>query len=248
MKKDQLTQRQIDVLKAIITEYINGGKPVGSEVLEKKYQLGFSPATIRNEMVELARKGFILKNYFSSGRIPSGKAIKFYINNLMEEKELSTKDEVAYKNSIWDEKSELHKLLLNSSKILAERTGKLSLVVTDEGDIYYAGVSHILEGGGVQEMEQIKEILSLVEEWDFWSDVLVQLDKRENNFTILLGEEGFKDSDFSPFAGLISGFKGKNVNGILGVLGNKRMRYSLLIPQLKYFSKLLDNIIVEQGW
>jgi len=54
---EDLTQRQIDILKAIIQEYTDTGLPVGSEILEKKYKLGVSPATIRNEMVELAKKG-----------------------------------------------------------------------------------------------------------------------------------------------------------------------------------------------
>ena len=53
---EDLTQRQIDILKVIIKEYTETGAAVGSEILEKKYKLGVSPATIRNEMVELAKR------------------------------------------------------------------------------------------------------------------------------------------------------------------------------------------------
>ena len=95
-----LAQRQIDILKAIITEYTETGDAVGSEVLERKYKLGVSPATIRNEMVELAQKGYLKKSHFSSGRIPSAKGFRFYIKYLMKEKELSTIDEVAYKYTV----------------------------------------------------------------------------------------------------------------------------------------------------
>ena len=112
---EDLSQRQIDILRAIIVEYTETGEPVGSLIIEKKYKLGFSPATIRNEMVELAKKGYLKKAHFSSGRIPSAKGFRFYINHLMKEKELSTIDEVAYKNSIWDERSEAHRLLYHDA-------------------------------------------------------------------------------------------------------------------------------------
>ena len=108
---EDLTQRQVDILKAIIREYSETGMAVGSDILEKKYKLGVSPATIRNEMVELAKKGYLKKNHFSSGRMPSAKGFRFYIKHLMKQKELSTTDEVAYKNSIWDERAEAPRLL-----------------------------------------------------------------------------------------------------------------------------------------
>ena len=103
---EDLTQRQIDILKVIIKEYTETGTAVGSEILEKKYKLGVSPATIRNEMVELAKKDYLKKTHFSSGRIPSARGFRFYIKHLMKQKEISTTDEVSYKNSIWDERKE----------------------------------------------------------------------------------------------------------------------------------------------
>ena len=59
---EDLTPRQIELLKAIINEYTTTGEPVGSDILDKKYNLGVSPATIRNEMVELAKKNILKKN------------------------------------------------------------------------------------------------------------------------------------------------------------------------------------------
>src|SRR3990167_4880843 len=90
---EDLTPRQIEILKAIISQYTDTGEPVGSDVLDKKYNLGVSPATIRNEMVELARKKYLKKSYFSSGRVPTAQAFRFYIKNLLNEKELSTAEE-----------------------------------------------------------------------------------------------------------------------------------------------------------
>src|SRR3990167_8471789 len=142
---DELTQRQIDILTAIIKEYTESGQLVGSEIIEKKYKLGVSPATIRNEMVALEKKGYLQKAHFSSGRLPSPKGYRFYINNVMKEKELSTVDEVAYKHSIWDDRQKKEKMLSQASRVLAERTGLLSLVATSSGELYYAGIGHLFD-------------------------------------------------------------------------------------------------------
>jgi len=85
-----LTERQIEILKAIIEEYIDTAEAVGSETLEKKRNLSASPATIRNEMVKLAEYGYIKKLHSSAGRVPTPEGMKFYVKELMKEKELST--------------------------------------------------------------------------------------------------------------------------------------------------------------
>ena len=68
-----MDQRKLQILKAIVTDYILTGEPVGSRTLEKKYQLGVSSATIRNEMSDLEEMGYLDQLHSSSGRIPSAK-------------------------------------------------------------------------------------------------------------------------------------------------------------------------------
>ena len=81
----ELTDRQIKILKAIIEEYIETAEAVGSQTLDKKYGLGVSPATIRNEMVRLTANGFLKQPHASAGRVPTPMALKFYIQNLMQQ-------------------------------------------------------------------------------------------------------------------------------------------------------------------
>src|SRR4029078_211525 len=97
-----LTQRQVEILKSLIEEYINTAVPVGSETLEKKHNLSASPATIRNEMVHLTELGYLQKPHTSAGRIPTAKGMKFYVDQLMREKDLSVAEEVAVKERVWD--------------------------------------------------------------------------------------------------------------------------------------------------
>lgn len=67
---DGLTARQTQILKALIDEYISTAQAVGSEPLDKKYNLGVSPATIRNEMVALTHAGYLKQLHTSAGRVP----------------------------------------------------------------------------------------------------------------------------------------------------------------------------------
>lgn len=242
---DELTQRQIEILKALIQEYTETGEPIGSEILEKKYKLGVSPATIRNEMVELARKGYLKKEYFSSGRIPAGKGFRFYIKNLMKEKVISTTDEVLYKNSIWDDREELHKLLSHATKILAQKTGLLSLSTTDTGDLYYAGVGNLLSLQEFLDVQLSRSLFDRLDELSYWSKLMEKLVDDQDVY-FLLGEEDFADPVFEPCASIFGGFQGKNMRGIIGVVGPKRMYYEDLAPQIKYFSHLIEDILTEQ--
>ncbi len=244
---EDLTQRQIDILKAIIKEYTDTGNPVGSEVLEKKYKLGVSPATIRNEMVELAKKGYLKKTYFSSGRVPSAKGFRFYIKHLMKEKELTTSEEVAYKNSIWDERNETHRLLSQAAKVLSARTGLLSLVATNFGDLYYSGIANLFNQPEFLDINLSKNLFSRLDEISFWERILDDFNDLEEEIRCLLGEEDFHDPIFDNCASVWGEFEGKKLKGIVGVVGSKRMYYDDIIPQIKYFSSLIEEIIREQG-
>lgn len=242
---EDLTRRQIDILSVIIKEYSETGQPVGSGVIEKKYKLGVCPATIRNEMVELAKKGYLKKEYFSSGRVPSAKGFRFYIKNLMKEKELSTTDEVSYKNGVWDERAETHRLLSQATKILSKKTGMLSLVATNNGDLYYSGVANLLTQPEFFDIGVSRNIFELVDEIDYWERVLNRF-TAEEELIYLLGEEDFHDPIFESCASVFGDFEGGKTKGIIGVVGPKRMSYDLIVPQVRYFSGLLEQIIKEQ--
>src|SRR3990172_9606534 len=120
-----LTARQTQILKALIDEYIETAEPVGSESLDKKYNLGVSPATIRNEMVELTRSGYLRQPHTSAGRVPSPLAMKFYIDQLMEEKQMSLTDEVKAKEEVRQVKDDFNKIIQEATHSLAKATRAL---------------------------------------------------------------------------------------------------------------------------
>jgi heat-inducible transcriptional repressor len=79
-----LDERKKKILEAIINEYILTVEPIGSRTIAKRYDLGISPATIRNEMADLEEMGYIEQPYTSAGRIPSDKGYRYYVNNIIE--------------------------------------------------------------------------------------------------------------------------------------------------------------------
>jgi heat-inducible transcriptional repressor len=242
---DDLTNRQTDILKALIREYTESGEAIGSEMLEKKYRLGFSPATIRNEMVVLEKKGYLVKEYFSAGRIPSARAFRFYINHLMKEKHLSTGDEVAYKHGIWDERRNSQKLMAHAVKLLAHKTGLLAVATTNTGDLFYAGVGNLLALQEFSDWSLTRSLYARLDELAFWAKVLEQADQVEGDIYIMLGEEDFRDPVYESCASILGHFRSPHINGMIGVVGPKRMNYDGLTPQIRYFSNLIGQIMTD---
>ena len=76
-----LNERKLRILQAIIHDFIITGEPVGSRTLSKKFDMGISPATIRNEMADLEEMGFLTHPHTSAGRIPSDKGYRLYVNH-----------------------------------------------------------------------------------------------------------------------------------------------------------------------
>ena len=90
-----LDDRKKKILQAVIDEYINSAEPVSSSTLVEKYGLDYSSATVRNELAELEKGGFLDKTHTSSGRVPSEKGYRFYVDELIKEDDIS-KEEIKY--------------------------------------------------------------------------------------------------------------------------------------------------------
>lgn len=96
----ELDERKRKILSSVVEDYIASAEPVGSKTIVQKYNLEYSPATIRNEMKILEEEGFLEQPHVSAGRVPSTKGYRYYVDNLMKEKELSMLDIDYINNSI----------------------------------------------------------------------------------------------------------------------------------------------------
>jgi len=235
-----LSERQIELLKAIIEEYVENAEPVGSEAIVGRYSLGVSPATIRNEMVELTTKGFLSKPHTSAGRVPTSMALRYFIKDLMEEHKIPVISETSMRQRLWEKRFEREKLIRDTVAILAHETNELALASIDGGPIYYAGVSNILNFPEFYDIDLTRTVLSLLDE----HEVLINLFSRvtsENPVRVLIGE----DWGIPAFAscGLVyTPYDLNNMRGYLGVLGPARMDYAHTIPWIRFMGNLLSEL------
>jgi heat-inducible transcriptional repressor len=125
----EMDERKIRILQAIIDDYINSGDPVGSRTIAKKYDLGISSATIRNEMADLEEMGYLEHIHTSSGRRPSDKGYRLYVDRLMQLHELSPEEEMIIKGNLINcALFEVDKMIKQASVMLSELT-KLTCIV-----------------------------------------------------------------------------------------------------------------------
>lgn len=123
-----LNERKINILNAIINDYIATAEPIGSRTIAKKYDLGISSATIRNEMSDLEDLGLILQPHASSGRIPTDKGYRLYVDSLMQCRDL-TEDEITYlREVIVSNISQIDYLMKETAKAISILTNYTTIV------------------------------------------------------------------------------------------------------------------------
>ncbi|WP_019154575.1 heat-inducible transcriptional repressor HrcA [Robertmurraya massiliosenegalensis] len=124
-----LTDRQLLIFQVIVNDFIRSAQPVGSRSLSKKEEIQFSSATIRNEMADLEELGFLEKTHTSSGRIPSEKGYRFYVDHLLSPQKLETKEVNSVRSIFAERIYELEKIVQRSAQILSELTNYTAIVL-----------------------------------------------------------------------------------------------------------------------
>lgn len=123
-----LDERKQNVLRAIIRDYILTAEPVGSRTIAKKYELGVSPATIRNEMSDLEEMGYIEQLHTSSGRIPSDRGYRYYVDCLMKKKKITEDQASSIIVGVKSKALDVASVLQQTNTILSNITNYTTLV------------------------------------------------------------------------------------------------------------------------
>lgn len=124
----ELDERKQKILKAIISNYLETGEPVGSRTISKYTDLNLSSATIRNEMADLEELGYILQPHTSAGRIPSDKGYRFYVDQMMQQVE----SEKGERQALLDKVDKMENLLQQVAKVLAVNTNYATMVTAPQ--------------------------------------------------------------------------------------------------------------------
>lgn len=127
-----LSERQRHILSAIIDDYIRSAEPVGSRSISKRGNVGFSPATIRNEMSDLEEMGYLEQPHTSAGRIPSHKGYRYYVDHLMAHGPLAQYEVDALKRFFAEKMQEMERVIQQAAIMLSQLTNYTSIVMGPE--------------------------------------------------------------------------------------------------------------------
>jgi heat-inducible transcriptional repressor len=127
-----LDARKAQILKAIVEDYVKTGLPVGSRAVARKHRLGVSPATIRNEMADLEEMGYLDKPHTSSGRVPSDRGYRVYVDELMTDVRLSREESAMIESLFRSKIRDVVSFLKETVRALSEATDYLAFVLGPE--------------------------------------------------------------------------------------------------------------------
>ncbi len=125
----ELSSRKEQILRAVIVEYISSADPVPSELIASKYELGVKSATVRNEMAEITEMGLLEQPHTSAGRIPSDRGYRYFVDNLLGERQISTEAKGQIKSAAAEDDT-LREMLSETTKLLSRMTHLFAAAAT----------------------------------------------------------------------------------------------------------------------
>ena len=245
----ELTERKLKILQAIITDFIRNAEPVGSRTLSRMLDIEVSPATIRNEMADLEEMGYLYHTHTSAGRVPSDKAYRLYVNNLMDRYELDVVEKERIRRELSANMLEMERTVQRASELLSELTNLMSFATfEDMRDIrlFLQGMTRIFAHPEYNTIEHARNFLEMVDNRDRFVD---EVKSRQDGLHVTIGGE---NSDrIAPGSSIITAtyhVDGRFV-GRLGVVGPTRMRYSEITSVIEYISNNLEQSVklIEEG-
>ncbi len=168
--------RKAVILKAIIKNYMETGEPVGSRTISKLPELNLSSATIRNEMSDLEEMGYILQPHTSAGRIPSDKGYRFYVDEILREKEIETEE---FKDLMFKKVDRLETLLKQLAKIIARDTNYAAMI---SGPTIHSNKVKFLQ---LSKIDRFKLLLVTVAEGNIINNRIIDIDSEISDSEIL---------------------------------------------------------------
>lgn len=236
--------RQQKILTSVIEEYTNTAIPVSSDILVKKYKIQASPATIRNDMVKLEKDGLLYQPHISAGRIPTDEGYRYFVEEIMKDRELSMNDQKKLQTQLLKLKAKNTRLERTVVKLLSGFSGALALTgATEKEEFFESGIKSLInqpEFKNIDEVCKLAEVLDVVDE-KFEN---IAKDLKENETKIYIGKENPIDG-ISNCSMVVSSYKLKGgEKGILALIGPKRMKYAKNKSLIEYMKKLLSSSAV----
>lgn len=251
-----ISERQKDILWAIIEAYIKLAEPVSSKALADQRGFVIGAPMIRKEMNQLEKEGYLAQPHTSAGRVPTDKAYRLYIQEQMGNKSsnikdlksapvitgLTTKESEKVKSSLGKKMPDAQALFKKISKITSEISKELSVAGTLDGDnTYVCGFSNLFDEPEFRSMDNVNNLMHFMDNIDshferLWQKVLFE------NLNVFIGDENpIKEiNEFTLITGKYQLPKGDQ--GFVSIIGPKRMNYKRNMALVEYISKIINNV------
>lgn len=244
MYNGNMNSRQQQILAAIIKEYTETALPVSSHVLVEKFHIDASPATVRNDMMYLEKAGYLHQPHVSAGRVPTDEGYRFFVEEIMKDRELSRKEQQRLQEEVLKLKAKNQAMGRTTAKLLSALSGNFAISgIVEKDEFYDFGMKELLEQ---PEFRSLDEMCKLAEALDYIDEkVEVLLKKLKKGETkIFIGKEN-PISEISNCAMVVSSYEMKDgERGILALIGPKRMEYAKNKSLIEYVKKLLGGMAV----
>lgn len=241
MKILELSLRQKEILALIIKEYTENALPLSSSYLEEKMGGKISSATIRKEMLFLEEQGFLIKPYISSGRIPSDKGYRYFIDNLMEKKEISRAYQKKLELELLKTKAQNAHLERTMAKLLSSMSQCLAISgLVDKKEYFDFGMNNLIENSDFVQLDEFSRLALALDLIDENVDKILEKIKGTETEIFVGKENPLKEIRncsmvVSPYF-LESGEK-----GLVAIIGPKRMNYEKNKGLVEFIKKFLSG-------
>jgi len=218
-----MENRSQKLLKEIIDIHIKTARPVSSSMLAASRKFDLSSATIRNAMYELEVQGYIAQPHTSAGRMPTVVGYKFYLDNLLNIRNLNSKENKELEDAC---KKDIRDL----AKLLVDKTNLATIVGFSPSNLYFTGLFNLFSQ---PEFEDYKMVLSMTKVVDSLEKAMMDIYHRIDKPMVLIGAENPFSSDCSVAITPLGGGK------LLAILGPMRMDYNKVLALLEETVKIV---------
>ena len=227
-----MTERQRKILEVVIKEYVKSSKPISSKFIAQKFKPELSSATIRNEMKELGKDGYLNQPHTAAGRIPTEKAYRLFIKSL-EDKEIKVPVKIS--------KKPFEDSFKDITQKLAEMSGTLAFSgIKELKSFYQTGFSNLFKEPEFEDRDYFSETAEMMEEFEKHFDDLFETIS-EHKTRVFIGKEN-PFGKTSKLTLIVSGCKiPEKKHGVIGLLGPMRMRYDYNISLINRLRQILEN-------
>lgn len=228
-----ISERKGFLLETIIKEYVKTAQPVSSGGLVDKYKLDISPATVRNEMMELEEEGYIYQPHTSAGRVPTESAYQFYLQGILAGKRRPLKEaEQKLLEKIFRDEEAAYK---QTARAVAELSGAAVFWAFHKNDLYYTGLSNLFAQPEFRQLEAVSDVSGIIDRLEEMIDGTFE--GFSEGEQVLIGSR-------NPFGNFLSAvlvkYRRAGQHGLFGILGPMRMDYGHNLALAEFIKKKFD--------